>query len=171
MREINAKLNKVIGAPKHVMVLGKKMSADIFFMPEIAESILYWKANSLSMMLHGELVTGYEVIADSNHVSGCRVIDRKDSPINDEGKLTLPKAAGFLITCEAANMILTPSRKDRDHDFSELILNFRDSVRANFKDGEILTPDHYKLNAVFAKDVALPSRVMSNQPGMRNKGI
>ena len=63
----------IVGAPRYVIINGKKMSPSVLFSPALAESMLYWLSQSESYKLFGKNILDLSVVADPSRISYSRI--------------------------------------------------------------------------------------------------
>lgn len=141
---------KIIGAPRHIVIQSKRVSPGILFSPALGESILFWLGNSISSRLHGEHVLGSQVVVDKDRVSGTYVGQIEKSPsIIQKNMPNQSLASGLLILSESAEQILAPAKKDRNYDFADLIVGFRDIVSSKYNKGDFVLPTDFDVADLF----------------------
>lgn len=150
---------KVIGAPRHVNVRGKKITPTVMFSPALGESMLFWLATSISEKLHSQSLLNLNVVADSKSVSGSKIVSMDDSAaLLNDGTLGIGLASSLLIIGEAADQIFTPARSDRNFDYGNLFFEFRECVLSKYRDGEKLPAQDYDLNTLLDRRVFKAAR-------------
>lgn len=144
----------VVGAPRYVIINGKKMSPSVLFSPALAESMLYWLSQSESYKLFGKNILDVTVVADSSRISYSR-IDRMSHLAAHAGTadMGLGLATSLLVVSHAMEQILRPSRLDASFDYESLILSFRGVVARKYGDGDEVKPGDIQLNTTFYDNI------------------
>lgn len=153
----------IIGAPRYVVISGKKMSPSILFSPALAESMLYWSAQSESAKLFGKNILDLSVVADSKRISFSRIDRLSHTAAHSRtGDMGAGLATSLLVVSHAMEMMLKPSRLNPSFDYEEAILSFRELVSKKYKDGEEIKPSDVRLNDVFYDRISKPSVGIEN---------
>jgi hypothetical protein len=148
---------EIIGAPRSVNVGGKYVSPAILFSPALCESALFWKASSLSSMLHGEVILSSSLVADPKRVSGCRLAASSREIEITQNKIGLGLAASLLLLCEAGDAILRPAKKHKEFDYSPFIFDFRTAVSGKYSPEQVISPNDFRLETIFYDNIAKPT--------------
>lgn len=167
MEETQLAMN-IVGAPRFVLVNGKRTAPAIMLSPALGEGIMVWLANSISRRLHDANLIGSVVVSNHACVSGCAVTQ---AGLSDERRIENGgEASKLLLLAEAVDQILAPSRRLPNFDYGSLILKFRLAAIKNHEDGELLNYNDNTLNDIIYHELQLPLMQAVRTPSPRRGG-
>lgn len=157
---------KIISMPKNINIKGKSVSPAVLFSPALCESLLFWQASSISMKLHDSVLLDTKVAADSDLVSGSKLVSFNDGFNLGEKGDGVGLASGLMLLSAAGDQIISPARKHANFDYSPIILGFREVITKNYNKGDILKPDDFELNTFFYDNIVRPNR-KAEEPSLK----
>lgn len=160
---------EIVGMPRLINIQSKRVSPAILFSSALAESLLFWQSQSMSLRLHGHNVLGIEVISSPEMVSGTEILRIEKNHSDAEADSGL--GAGLMMLAAAGDYIIQPARKHANFDYAPLIIGFRDAVEKHYDGGSVLDPSDFYLNSVFYDNITKPNRDVNYKPPELTQGV
>lgn len=160
---------KIAEMPDYFTVQGKYLAPEVFFSSALTEGPAMWLAQSLSKRLFDSNVLNLSLVCATNLVSGVKVENLSTSDaISVEPSHNM--ASALLLTTEAAALIAEPAITSPGVDYANFILRFRESIKQNFKNGDIIHPDHALVGKVVEDNLNFIRKVSGTQPQPQKPG-
>jgi len=152
---------KVVDMPEFFMIQGKYLAPDVFFSSALSEGPAMWLSQSISHRLFGGNMLNLKLVCTNQLVAGVKV-ENITVASNVSADASDSMASALLLTAEAASIIAAPAINTPGIDYANFILRFRDSIKSNFKNGDIIKPDHPALGRVMEESVAALNNTLRN---------
>jgi hypothetical protein len=117
--------SEMVKVPKHIMLNGKRLAWGVLTSAQVGRGLIGYFAESLSYSLFDESKVGFAIAIDSENIAGLKMVPDIRLSAND-----------VLLLASASEQLAGPALHDKNFDYSDLLLSFRDILFATHVQGD-----------------------------------